>query len=385
MRRRRWIIGFFMLTLAVLLGATMGPGRQHSVYAQQLVPQGQALVQASAGTAFTYQGRLLSNGQPVDVACRFVFTLWDAETGGNDLATTDEVALVRDGYFTVAVDFGQDVFTGDARWMSVRLRCPEPQGEWTNLQGRIALRPVPYAMVAQSVAPGATVIDASGNSTGIYAQSGPDWILPLLIGIKTAGLWGDSRYNDGVIGTSQSGNGLYGYSETGKALYADGDAHVEGNLTWKAKTSATSLSAAAFQPVQGNLTYENIGFYLRNYGTSRETWIASVQLPQGASLKSITVCWRDGSDEDAALSLIRRSVGDGVASNEPADTLVTVTSRGSQNSIIGGCTQRDIPGALTVDNTNFAYYLALELPPQNFGNVMEFYGISIEYEVEAPY
>ncbi len=385
MRGRRWITVIFVLSMMALLGVTMWLGRERSVYAQQPVPQGPAIVQASAGTAFTYQGRLLSNGQPVNTACRFVFTLWDAETGGNDLATTDEVASVQNGYFTVNVDFGQDVFTGDARWLSVRLRCPEPQGPWTDLQGRIALRPVPYAMVAQSVAPGATVIDASGNSTGIYAQSGPDWTLPLLIGIKTAGLWGDSRYNDGVIGTSQSGNGLYGYSETGKALYADGDAHVEGALTWKAKMSAISLSAAAFQPTQGNVTYENVGAYLRNYGTSRETWVASVQLPQGAWLKSVTACWRDGSDENAALSLIRRPVGDGVAGGDPAETLITITSHGSQHGIVRGCTQGDVPGEATVDNTNFAYYLVLELPPQNFGNEMEFYGVSIGYEVEAPY
>ena len=380
------LVGFIL----GLLLATLWLGGEQPVYAQQPLPEGQAFVQAPTGTAFTYQGRLLDNGQPMDgVPCRFVFTLWDAETGGSDLGTQDAVATLRNGYFAVELDFGQDVFSGEARWLSVRVRCPEPQGPWQDLQGRIPIRPAPYAMYAQragTVIPGATVKDTSGNKVGIYAQSGQDWVPPLSVALQTGGLWGDSQVNNGVIGTSERGNGLYGYSQYGKALYADGDAHVEGTLTWKAKTSYISLSPAAFQPSVNGLAFENNGYALRNYGTQQEVWVASVQLPHGARVKEISGCWKDASDDDASLSLVRRPLASPTNSViDPADTMASVTSRGSKTTNIAGCFSDDTVSYNQVDNSNYSYYLVMTLPPTNYGNLLEFYGMQIMYEVNAPY
>ena len=53
---------------------------------------------------------------------------------------------------------------------------------------------------------------------------------------SAAGVYGISDINNGVMGLSNSGHGLYGTSYSGHAVYANGKAHVEGNLTWKAKT-----------------------------------------------------------------------------------------------------------------------------------------------------
>ena len=376
-------IVIFLFVVAMLFS------RERPVYAQQPVPGGQAIVPAAVGTAFTYQGRLFGEGEPVDgVACRFVFTLWDAETGGNDLATTDGVVTPKDGYFSMDIDFGQNVFTGEPRWMSVRVRCPEPQGSWEDLQGRIPIRPAPYAMFAQqagALLPGAVIKDTSGTKVGLYAQSGLDWTPPLLIATKTGGVWGDSQSNDGVIGTSRYGNGLYGYSEQGKALYADGDAHIEGALTWKAKVSYLSLTAAAFRPSEASLTYENIGYYLRNLGPQAAYWFASVQLPQGAKVKQLVVCWKDGSDEDASAGLVRRHLGEAPLSETQPETMASVVSRGSRHTVIEGCRVDNTIDAPQVDNSQYGYYLYLYLPPHNYGNEMEFYGVQIQYEVEAPY
>ena len=388
-RQRVYGLLFVAFTIALLV-ATAFYSRVSPAYAQQPVPEGQAIVPAAVGTAFTYQGRLLgSGGEPVNgVPCRFIFTLWDAETGGNNLGGVDEVVVPRNGYFSVDIDFGQNVFTGDPRWMSVRVRCPEPQGSWEELQGRIPIRPAPYAMFAQqarALLPGAVIRDTSGSKVGLYAQSGLDWTPPLFIATKVGGIWGDSQSNDGVIGTSRYGNGLYGYSETGKALYADGDAHVEGVLTWKAKTSYLSLTAAAFRPSEASLTYENIGYYLRNLGSQTAYWFASVQLPQGARVKQLVVCWKDGSDEDASVGLVRRSLGEAPLSGAQPETIAGVVSRGSRNTVIEECRVDDTIDAPEVDNSQYGYYLYLQLPPQNYGNQMEFYGVQIQYEVEAPY
>jgi len=53
---------------------------------------------------------------------------------------------------------------GEGRWMSVRLRCPVYYGQWTDLNGRIALHPAPYALTAMNL-PVGTVLDAKGAAT----------------------------------------------------------------------------------------------------------------------------------------------------------------------------------------------------------------------------
>ena len=387
-RRRVYTFLFVGFVLGLFVAAAL-LSRVPPAYAQQPVPEGQAIVPAAVGTAFTYQGRLLANGQPVDGdPCRFIFTLWDAETGGNDLATADGVVTPHDGYFSIAVDFGQNVFTGDPRWMSVRVRCPANYGAFTDLQGRIPIRPAPYALFAQqaeTLLAGAVIKDTSGTKVGLYAQSGLDWTPPLFIATKVGGIWGDSQSNDGVIGTSRYGNGLYGYSEQGKALYADGDAHIEGALTWKAKVSYLSLTAAAFRPSEASLTYENIGYYLRNMGPDTAYWFASVQLPQGAKVKQLSVCWKDGSDEDASAGLVRRRLGQPPLSGSQWQTMASVVSHGRRHTVKEVCDVDNTIDGAQVDNSQYGYYLYLQLPPNTNGNQMEFYGVQIQYEVESPY
>jgi len=239
--------------LALLLGPRVRPG---PAYAQDPAPQGRAIIQAAVGTAFTYQGRLLYDGEPVDTTCDFRFTLWDAGTGGNDLGTTTVTAAVQDGYFTVEVDFGQDVFTGDARWMSIGVRCPAGSEMWTELQGRVALNPAPYALSLRPGAvirgDGATLLEVENSnaeegsvaikgtmtwatgatkaiagynnsieegSSGVYGEgeyfgvhgvsNGSGW---------AAGVYGDNTGSGiGVRATSWNGPGLYAGSVTGIA------------------------------------------------------------------------------------------------------------------------------------------------------------------------
>ena len=109
---------------------------------------------AQMGTAFTYQGELsLTAGGVVDDACDFAFSLYDVEVGGAPVAgpVSREEVQVTAGRFTIDdLDFGPDVFTGEARWLEIAVCCPSVDcvlpGDLETLDPRQELTPAPHAL-----------------------------------------------------------------------------------------------------------------------------------------------------------------------------------------------------------------------------------------------
>jgi hypothetical protein len=108
--------------------------------------------QDPVGTAFTYQGQLKQNGSPVTGSADFVFTLWDAPTGGNQVGVTVQSETgghpVVDGLFTIELDFnpsGEWIFDGTALWMEVSVDYPAGSGQWETLSPRQRLTTTPFA------------------------------------------------------------------------------------------------------------------------------------------------------------------------------------------------------------------------------------------------
>jgi len=103
---------------------------------------------AGLGTAFTYQGRLVTGGSPANGTYDFQFTLYNADNGGTNLGTVtvDDVA-VAGGLFTAALDFGDGAMTGQARWLAIGVRPGASTGAYTALSPRQELRPAPHALV----------------------------------------------------------------------------------------------------------------------------------------------------------------------------------------------------------------------------------------------
>jgi hypothetical protein len=114
----------------------------------------QAAFAQGPGPTFTYQGRLIQNGTPVSDTCDFQFVLWDASSGGTQKGVTQTVSSVdiKDGYFTTRLNeikqFEDDAFTGDARWLGIRVQCPGDSA-YADL-GRQELTAAPYALYATS-------------------------------------------------------------------------------------------------------------------------------------------------------------------------------------------------------------------------------------------
>ncbi len=106
---------------------------------------------APLGTAFDYRGRLDEGGAAANGTYDFVFTLYDAESGGNALGTvnTRPAVPVSDGVFVVRLDFGnqQYTFNGQACWLEIQVRSAGGSG-YTTLAPRQAVPLAPYSLYA---------------------------------------------------------------------------------------------------------------------------------------------------------------------------------------------------------------------------------------------
>lgn len=133
------------------------------------------------GTAFTYQGRLNDGTSPANGSYDLTFSVWNAVSGPAQMGNTvtNPAVNVSNGLFTVTLNFGYDVFKGDARWLEIRART-NGVGGFTLLNPRQSILPTPYAMHAQfagDIEPGSTV-SFSGPVTFNYAIGQPFYLGP---------------------------------------------------------------------------------------------------------------------------------------------------------------------------------------------------------------
>ncbi|MEJ5312551.1 MAG: hypothetical protein WHX52_22520 [Anaerolineae bacterium] len=215
-----------LLALTVRAGQAQGPGPQEVGIQADLV-----------GTAFTYQGQLKSGGSPVNGTCDFEFSLWNSAGGDLQVGTTQTKSnvTVSNGLFTIPdLDFGNNAFTGDARWLQIAVRCPAGSGSYTTLSPRQALTAAPYALslrpgaVVEGGAPGAGLRVSNTAPTGAY------------------GVWGESvsTYGFGVYGYASAASGyahgVFGRSAStgGSGVY--GTAPALGVFGWAIATSGTT-------------------------------------------------------------------------------------------------------------------------------------------------
>jgi hypothetical protein len=250
----RWALVCALVAAAVVVAAA------NLALAEEPQPQaqGEVVAQAMLGSAFTYQGQLKKDGNPVTATCDFRFTLWDALSGGSQVGTTQEKAgvSVSGGFFTIAdLDFGTTAFEGDERFLEIAVKCAG-DADYIALSPRQLITATPYAL---SLRPGAKV--SGGGMSAELATTQLLSISPLrfaLIGVRGEGTWGVLGYSDssvgvrgvagasgattgtgvfglaqptsgttyGVYGKAQSPGGYGGYFENaaagGTALYADG-------------------------------------------------------------------------------------------------------------------------------------------------------------------
>ncbi|TFG70660.1 MAG: hypothetical protein E4H27_05710 [Anaerolineales bacterium] len=149
------VMGLALIALVLFVGLTTARG---TLYREDVTAQ-----VGPVSSAFTYQGRLVSNGAPVQDDCEMAFRLYDQQMDGSQVGTAITATVpITEGLFTANLDFGNGAFNGGARWLAIQVRCPA-DAVYADLD-RQELTAAPYALYAVSAGNADTIdgLNASG-------------------------------------------------------------------------------------------------------------------------------------------------------------------------------------------------------------------------------
>ncbi len=286
------------------------------------------------GTAFTYQGRLTDGGALADGNYDVQCAVYDAPTLGNQFGNTLTYTnvVVTNGLFAVQLDFGGNVFTGDARWLELHVRTSGTPA-FTVLSPRQPLAPAPYALYSPTAGLAATAGGVAPNSvTGAAIQANTitsDKIAPgsfvrtggdAMTGTLTNPISVVSRrfFNTANTATGTDANALGGSNNVASGSYAA----IPGG---RDNTAAGSSSLAAGRGAQAN----HDGTYV---------WADSQSAPFAST----------GTNQ----FLIRANGGVGIGTNSPVSTLqvagiVTANAFRGDGSGLTGLTASNLNGIAT--------------------------------------
>lgn len=123
------------------------------------------------GTAFFYQGQLNNNGAAANGSYNFQFQVFNAVTNGSAVSgsLTNFNVAVNNGLFTVTLDFGPGIFTGNNVWLGIGV-CTNNTTTFTPLWPRQPVLPIPYAIFATSASNLVGTLPSSAFSGG-YTNS----------------------------------------------------------------------------------------------------------------------------------------------------------------------------------------------------------------------
>ncbi|HEY5912430.1 MAG TPA: hypothetical protein VJA21_17650 [Verrucomicrobiae bacterium] len=133
------------------------------------------------GTAFSYQGRLVENGQPATGRYDFRCQLYDkAMPGGDTLVSgtlTSTAVAVTNGLFVLDLDFGAAVFSGPERWLQILVRTNDNTFAFAALFPRQRLAPAPYAITSGNLTGPLAAAQLSGTLNPAVLPTGGNWPL----------------------------------------------------------------------------------------------------------------------------------------------------------------------------------------------------------------
>lgn len=280
------------------------------------------------GTGFTYQGQIRIQGQPLTGTADVSFFLMDAATGGNQVGNPIDFTnlSLTDGLFTVILNdagqFGQNAFTGNARWLEIDVRTPAGSGNYTTLTPRQPLTPSPFALYAASGAgSGGSVWLQSGNIA--YYNAGN-------VGIGTAAA------DDRLALKANSDGGLLSLHNTSDQTKWEMNIPVSGGLSINEDAAPNLLDQSCTADSQFDCALSPLSNgQWQSFTAGLTGTLASVQVFLGSS-QSATFTVDIFAGEGTSGSVLAESViqfgpsganGNWVTFNFPAPTTVTAGSK----------------------------------------------------------
>ncbi len=294
------------------------PALSLAVAAMLISLNAQFSIAQAQGTAFTYQGKLVSDAGAASGVYDFTFAVWNAGSAGaqqGSTVATNGVA-VTNGYFLVTLDFG-NVFPGTARWLEIAVRT-NGSSSFTTLAPRQLLTPTPYAITASNLSGTLPAIQLSGtvgnsqlanNAITVTAGTG-------LAGGGTVPLGGATTLNNaGVLSvtgnadiTATALGGAVTLDDTatdaniasrivkrdGSGNFSAGTVTLAGNLNLPATTGSSGAIYAGGFLLAHDFGYQN---FFAGLGAGNLTMTGSGNVGVGSSVLSSNV----GGADNAAL------------------------------------------------------------------------------------
>ncbi|HZM02908.1 MAG TPA: hypothetical protein VFC44_07775 [Candidatus Saccharimonadales bacterium] len=203
------------------------------------------------GTAFTYQGHLVSGANAANGNYDLTFELFNASSGGSQVGSTFTIldVGVTNGLFTVTADFGA-VYSGAAYWLQIGLRTNGGSG-FTALSPRQELTPVPYSVTAQNVTgaialtqlPAGLVTNNETNVAFVNLTLSSNLNLPSSVTINSGG---------NTLLFSDDNNNFYAGPNAGFSPSAGNDNTGIGRGSLQNNNNGTNNTAIGYQSLDNN-------------------------------------------------------------------------------------------------------------------------------------